>query len=200
MRPSALRESQRFDDLARLQQRANGAFIETLGGLDPARVDADFDRLFPLQPDGTRRSIAGLYDGMSMADGSRVHGIGAFIADGAALTPAEKAQLLAALLVISRFGEGIGFRFDNFYFFTPKNRLVMFAPTRPDRLLFYRRDAAATFGFAFEEMVQITLPAANPADAMRCTGLQHVLYDRSFRTWTTGCMTPAKIGGAYVGA
>lgn len=196
----AMRESQRFDDLARLQKLANESFGQALASVDRDRVAADFDRLFPLAADGTRRSIDALYDGYTLGDGSRVYGIGAFIADGAALDTAEKAQLLAALRVVSRYGEGIGFRFDNFYFFTPQNRLVMFAPTRTDRLTFYRRDAPPSFSFTFEEMVQITLPGANPGGAMRCTSLQHVLYDRSFRTWTTGCMTPATVDGRYVGA
>lgn len=196
----AMRESQRFDDLARLQQLANTAFGQALASIDPARVDADFDRLFPLAADGTRRSIDALYDGYTLGDGTRLYGIGAFIGDGRSLDSAEKAQLLAALRVVSRFGEGIGFRFDNFYFFTPKNRLVMFAPKRSDRLLFYRREAPPSFSFTFEEMVQITLPASNPTGTMRCTSLQHILYDRSFRTWTTGCMTPATVDGGYVGA
>jgi len=196
----AMRESQRFDDLARLQQLANVAFGQALASIDPARVDADFDRLFPLAADGTRRSIDALYDGYTLGDGTRLYGIGAFIGDGRSLDAAEKAQLLAALRVVSRFGEGIGFRFDNFYFFTPKNRLVMFAPKRSDRLMFYRREAPPSFSFTFEEMVQITLPASNPAGTMRCTSLQHILYDRSFRTWTTGCMTPATVDGGYVGA
>lgn len=196
----AMRESQRFDDLARLQKLANQSFGQALASIDRDRVAADFDRLFPLAADGTRRSIDALYDGYTLGDGSRVYGVGAFIADGAALDTAEKAQLLAALRVVSRYGEGIGFRFDNFYFFTPQNRLVMFAPKRTDRLTFYRRDAPPSFSFTFEEMVQITLPGANPGGAMRCTSLQHVLYDRSFRTWTTGCMTPATVDGRYVGA
>jgi hypothetical protein len=196
----AMRESQRFEDLARLQQLANAAFGQALAAIDPARVDADFDRLFPLAADGTRRSIDALYDGYTSGDGTRLYGIGAFIGDGRNLDSAEKAQLLAALRVVSRFGEGIGFRFDNFYFFTPKNRLVMFAPKRSDRLIFYRREAPPSFSFTFEEMVQITLPASNPTATMRCTSLQHILYDRSFRTWTTGCMTPATVDGGYVGA
>lgn len=196
----ATRESQRFDDLARLQQFANAAFGSALASIDPATVDAEFDRPFPLAADGTRRSIDALYDGYATGDGTRIYGIGAFIGDGANLSSREKAQLLAALRVVSRFGEGIGFRFDNFYFFTPNNRLVMFAPKRADRLVFYRRNAPPGFSFTFEEMVQITLPATNPKGVMRCTSLQHILYDRSFQTWTTGCMTPATVNGDYVGA
>jgi hypothetical protein len=41
--------------------------------------------------------------------------------------------------VVSHTGEAELNRYDNFYFFTPKTRLVMFGPKRPDKLMYYRR-------------------------------------------------------------
>ncbi|MEY2883760.1 MAG: hypothetical protein RL490_1484, partial [Pseudomonadota bacterium] len=86
------------------------------------------------------------------------------------------------------------------YFYTPQDRLIIFAPDRPDRLEFYRHKAPASFSFQKEEFADIVRPDRNPTRALRCTSLQRIVYDRSGRTWTTGCMTPVDLDGRHVGS
>jgi hypothetical protein len=199
----AARENARFARIAAAHRAAGKAYEVALDDAmrsDPAVVGALFDRLFPLAADGTRRSAPEVFDGLAVGPGDRAQGIGAFLANGAQIGAVERAQLLAAFQVVRRFGEGASADLDNFYFFTPSNRLLMYAPNRRDRLDFYRRTAPPGFSFAFEELVQITLPANNPDGVMRCTKLQPVIYDRAGTTWTTGCMTPVYHRGSFLGA
>lgn len=115
-------------------------------------------------------------------------------------TTTEKARLLATAEVVVNSGEALRSRFDNFYFFSPSNRMIMFTPDRPEKIKFYRDQAPRTFSFAETEMMQITLPENNPERRTRCTKLLPLLSDPSGKTLTTGCMTPIYINGEYVGA
>jgi hypothetical protein len=196
----ARRESRRFADIAALHDQANGAFAQSLRALDRGRAEAEFDRLFPLQPDGTRRSSDALFAGHATDDGHHVYGIGAFIADGRNLSRDEKAELMAALRVVSRFGDAVSFRFDNFFFYGPGNRAIVFSPKRPERLAFFRKHAPANFSIAFDDLGQIALPAVNPEGEMRCARPRRPLYDNRSSNWMISCLTPVRIDGAHVGA
>jgi HAMP domain len=199
----AARESERFAHIEAVGRAATQAYGFALAGAQrstPEQIDARFDTLFPLAEDGTRRSSDALFNGIMFSPGDDVRGIGAFMANGGGITLVEKQQLLAAFEIVRRFGPGSAADADNFYFFTPASRLIMYAPNREDRLDFYRRRAPASFSFGFEEIVQITLPANNREGEMRCTSLQRVMYDRGGQTWTTGCMSPVYVRGNFIGA
>jgi diguanylate cyclase (GGDEF)-like protein len=155
------------------------------------------ERLFPRHPDGTRRSAPALFDGGSTQFGY-VRGIGGFI--GQEPDAEERARLIAATRTIHMIGEGSRPELKSMSFYTPDNVLVMFAPDRPDKLLYYRKDAPASLDFRRREFLTITLPSENPDGRTRCTSLQPILYDTTGRTWTTGCMTPIYLSGRYVGA
>jgi signal transduction histidine kinase/ActR/RegA family two-component response regulator len=66
--------------------------------------------------------------------------------------------------------------------------------------MFYRHDAPADLSITNEEMAKVTLPAIDPERATRCTNLQHLIQDKTNERLFTGCMTPAYIGGRYVGS
>ena len=149
-------EDRLFSDLVKVHADATDALMRRIERLKAPGLDARFDHLYPLQADGTRRSDPGLFDGHAHGDSDYIYGMGAFLADGGNVTPDEKAFFVAAMQVTAMVGEAQHSRYDNFYLFTTDNRLVMFGPDRDDRLLYYRKEAPATFDFRKEEMTEIT--------------------------------------------
>lgn len=200
-----LRERRKVEE--RIYERISDAhaaaarmFNERLAGLDRNRSVAAFDRLFPLQADGTRRSAPVLYDGGRAADGATARGVGAFIANGAGLTRRDKAELYAAYTVLRDIGPTLLPRLDNIYFFTHSDRVIMFAPLREDRLRYYRIEAPSSFTFQHEEFAVISTHEANPDALTRCTGLRRLLSDPTGQRRSSGCMTPLEIDGRRLGA
>ncbi len=193
-------EDRRFTDLAGVHRAAAAALEQRMKGLTPAQASSLFDRYFPLQPDGTRRSRPDAFDGRMEETGDYIHGVGAFLADGRHVSAQDKALWVAAYQVTPHAGEVLRSDYDNFYFFAPNNRMVMFAPDRPDKLIFYRKTAPATLNFSREQMVEITRPSSNPARRIRCTTLQRLLQTNQGERLATACVTPVDIDGRQVGA
>lgn len=189
----------RFSNLSTLHKAAEEELGRRIHHLDPERVLPLADTYFPLLPDGTRRSPPKYFDGMSTG-GGYVYGLGAFISRAEATPPDEMRALVAAFGVVSDFGQAARREYDNFYFFTPSTRLVMYGPDRPDRLMFYRHDAPADLSIAKEEMAQITLPGRDPERATRCTNLQRLVQDTKGDRLATACLTPVYVDGRYVGS
>lgn len=187
--------SARFREIENAERKAADLMASTLGALSPD--PALFTNLFPAQSDGTRRSSDALWTGT--ASGTSPRGYGAFISDEN-ISADRRNTLLAAFATLRVMAEGLPQKIDNLYFFSPDNDLLMYAPNRPDNLQFYRKDAPADLAFQDEEFSIITRPQTNPAGVMRCTSLQPILYDEERKTWTTGCMTPVRAGGAHIGA
>ncbi|MDR3509595.1 MAG: ATP-binding protein [Caulobacteraceae bacterium] len=190
----------RFRTLRVLQTSAASDLIRRAESLSPRTADALIEEHYPKQADGTRRSRAIDFDGNALSDGEYIYGMGAFLGHADQLKGDEKAAMAAAFDVVSDFGRVSRKGYDNFYFFTPATRVVMFAPDRPDRLMFYRHDAPANLDVSHEEMVRLTMPGVNPGGATRCTNLQRLVQDTSGRRLATGCMTPVYIHGRFVGA
>ena len=193
-------EDHRFSNLVATHRAAAEAVEVRARSLTPAQAAARFDRYFPLQADGTRRTVPSAFDGDWRPDGDFVYGMGAFLADGRAMGPGEKALWVSAFEVVSHTGETLKGEYDNFYFFTPQNRMVMFGPNRPDRLMFYRHDAPASLDFSGEQMVQLTRPTANPERRTRCTNLQRLIQVNRGDRLATACVTPMDVAGRHVGA
>ena len=196
----ANQEERRFTDLAMLHRDAGAAMKVRMAKLSDSETDRLFNQFFPLKADGTRRSRDSAFDGEALPNGDYLYGVGAFIRDGASVPMLEKKALVAAYQVAPHFGEAAVTRYDNFYFFTPGTRLVMFAPGRPDRLMFYRHNAPPTLDISGEEMSKITGMALNPARDIRCTSLQRLLQDNAGERLATGCMTPVDVEGRHLGA
>ena len=78
----ANQEERRFTDLAAAQRDAGQALRLRMARLDDAEVNRLFEQVFPLQPDGTRRSRDQAFDGQEADDGDYVYGVGAYIRDG----------------------------------------------------------------------------------------------------------------------
>ncbi len=193
-------EERVFEDIRDVQSSAQRLYEQRLKTIDQRAALRAFETLFPVQGDGSRRSVDMLFDGGRAADGVNVFGVGSFMANGARMTPEEKLELYAAYLVLRDIGPIILPRLDNLYFFTPDNRMVMFAPNREDRLSFYRREAPATFAFQHEEFAVISTTSANPAALTRCTGLRRFITDPTGQRLSSACMTPQDIDGRRIGA
>ena len=190
----------RFTNLESMHKSAVRELQARVNNLSVADVNRLMDVYYPLQPDGTRRSRPKDFDGDTAVSGERVYGMGAFVPHPGDLTQREKAVLVAAFPLVSSFGQAEHASYDNFYFFTPGTRLAMFGPDRPDHLMFYRHDAPADLDISKEDMAKITLPAADPQRATRCTALQRLIQNTHGERLATGCLTPAYVDGRYVGS
>ncbi len=192
-------EDRLFSDLVKVHDAAAKALTRRLEKDDPAQDLARFNALFPDHGDGTRRSAPGLFDGARIGE-RYIYGIGAYLPNAAALTAADKALFVSALDVVAATGEAQLRHYDNFYFFTPDSRLVMFGPHRADKLRFYRRDAPPDLSVAGEEMTLLTLPENNPERTIKCTKLRRLISDPTGRRLTVACLTPFYLKNRFVGA
>ncbi len=190
----------RFSHLSDHHRAASEELSRRMAALDPATADRLLEAHFPLQADGTRRTRPADFDGRQTSEGAYVYGVGGFLRDAKSLTVEEKTALVAAYGVVADFGQSMHADYDNFYFFTPKTRLVMFGPDRPDRLMFYRHDAPADLDVSGEEMAKITLPRNDPLRQTRCTNLQRLIQDNHGERLATGCLTPVYVSGRFVGS
>jgi len=188
-----------FEQLRVKHNAATAALVERYDHMDAASAARTFDRYFPLQPDGTRRSAPALSQGLTQAEGDRLYGMTTFIANGADVSADDKRLLLATAYVVRASGEADRGFFDNFYFATPSNRMVMFAPDHPEKIDFYGRLAQADLNLAKMDLVRMSLPANNPAGVTGCTKLTPLLTDQTHRTMVSACVTPVYLHGRYVG-
>jgi signal transduction histidine kinase/ActR/RegA family two-component response regulator len=190
----------RFTNLTDLHRAAAQELQRRVAHLTPAEIDRLTDTYFPAKGDGTRRSRAEFFDGHKTASGRWIYGMGAFIGREGELTPRDRAVLVSAFSVVSDFGQAAHADYDNFYFFMPETRVLVFGPDRPDHLMFYRSEAPADLDVGKEEMAHITLPDADPSRATRCTSLQRLIQVKHGERLATGCLTPAYVNGRYVGS
>ena len=188
-----------FYNLSTLHKAAGEELERRVNHLPDGDVARMADAYFPLLADGTRRSRPEYFNGV-MKDGDYTYGLGAFVSHAQATPPEEMKALVAAFKLVSDFGQAARRDYDNFYFFTPATRLVMYGPDRPDHLMYYRHDAPADMSIAAEEMARVTLPQFDPERATRCTNLQRLIQDKVGKRLATACLTPAYVNGRYVGA
>ncbi|MES2894690.1 MAG: ATP-binding protein [Pseudomonadota bacterium] len=190
----------RFSNLENLHKAAATELERRVKRLPPAEIDRLAETYYPMRADGTRRSRPEYFDGHTSPTGEVTYGMGAFISRGADIPWLEKAALVSAFEIVSDFGQAAHSEYDNFYFFTPSTRLVMFGPDRQDKLMFYRQEAPADLDISKEEMSKIVLPQNNPERATRCTNLQRLIQNAQGERLATGCLTPAYVDGKFVGA
>ncbi|MBS0334977.1 MAG: response regulator [Proteobacteria bacterium] len=194
-------EEELFDTLRAKQAAASEALYRRLKLMRPGpEIDRQFDAWFPDHGDGTRRSRDSLYEGQQTADGDAIYGVGAYLGHADDITPDEKRVLTAATLVVNRVGESDLAKFENFFFLAPKDRLILFAPHRAERLEFFRHTAPGGVDFDHTEQGSYPLPLNDLDRRMRCTPLSPLLQDKSGSTLITGCVSPVYVDGRYVGA
>lgn len=188
----------RFERIKRIQLRARELFAAERATLDTATARRLLDQLYPLRPDGTRRSTDAMFEGGGGPLGL-TQGMAAFIPAGIARDPEAVRDLIAATRAVRALAEGSRSELESLYYFTPDNAIVIFGPQREDRLAFYRQTAPATLDFQDREFAKVSAPVANPARVMLCTSLQPLIAFKQKQVWTTGCMTPVDRNGRYIG-
>jgi signal transduction histidine kinase/CheY-like chemotaxis protein len=188
-----------FSNLTTLHKAAGEELQRRINNLPDADVNRLADSYFPLQADGTRRSRPEFFDGVRKG-ADYTYGMGVFIGHLEDAGPGDLKTLVAAFPLVSAFGQAARHDYDNFYFFTPATRLVMYGPDRPDHLMFYRHDAPANLDIASEEMARLTLPSLDPDRVTRCTNLSRLVQDNVGKRLATACVTPVYVNGRYVGA
>lgn len=200
IRERALRTTAMFDEIRDAHVTAIEALDRRMATLDDAVVEREFDRLFPLAEDGTRRSIDALFDGYADGSGDYRFGVGAFIGPQDEVPLERKRLLLASYYVVDRGGEMLGQRIRNLYLFTPDDELVISASARPDRLAFYRREAPADFSISSAPFAALVLPESNPEGRFVCDELSQAVFVQNRESLTTGCFTPVRVDGIHLGA
>ncbi len=192
-------ESRSFRSFSDRDRAASEEIVSSVRRMDDKVAEREFNRLFPLQKDGTRRSQDALFDGGRTAQNEKVFGVAAFIHDGAHVTLEQKKYLVAAVDVVFDYGRSGMILSDNYYFFTPRQDVVIFGPNRPDKLMFYRKLAPATLSLADQDISKLTLQSVNPARVTMCTGLRRIVYQSTARRLQAGCVTPLDVDGVHVG-
>ncbi|MBE7220601.1 MAG: hypothetical protein INR64_19195, partial [Caulobacteraceae bacterium] len=191
--------SRRFSALSEVHRQAIAELERQAGQLTPAQAHRMFEARYAAQADGTRRSRDADFDGRWTDDGDYVRGMGAFLSPRLS-TPLEETALAAAFNVVHHFGQGMHSSWDNFYFATPNNKMVMYAPDRPDHLQFYRHTAPADLDFSGEQLMKVISPALDPDRRTRCTSLQRMIQEPRGKRLGAACLTPVYLQGRYVGA
>ena len=156
------------------------------------------DEIFVPAADGAAHTRDELWSGELTAGAIRLSGVGGYLAPPQP-TGERRAAILAAFETLRQMTNGLPSEIESLYFFSPANDLLIYAPRRPDELMFYRT-ATADFDFQNAEFSRITSPEENPEGELSCTSLQTPLYDDSGDSWTTGCMLPIRIGERHLGA
>ena len=133
-------EQAMFEQVRGKHLSATTALAERYDNTDPKQAVRDFDRLFPSQADGTRRSVPELATGLTLG-GERLYGLTAFLGHGGDFTAEDKRLIMAITYVVRSSGEADRAGFDNFYFAAPQSRIVMFAPDHPEKISVYNHDA-----------------------------------------------------------
>ncbi len=150
--------------------------------------DVGFSRLFQAWPDGTYRIPQSGFDGIERGDGSLSHDVSGFIGQNAPMNdPAFRTRTAMAYWVISRFAEGWGNRFPNFYVTMPENAVIGYWPGLPWGL-----QAAADFDITKEEWYTVANPENLKGRESVWTGSY---FDETVREWMVSCITPVDIDG-----
>ncbi|WP_203291439.1 cache domain-containing protein [Maricaulis parjimensis] len=200
IRVRADREQNLFDEARTYIEAAEQSFLRRLEQISPEQAEAEFNRFFPEFGDGTRRSVDALFDGTLLASGDYVFGVGAFLADSETMTVEDQRRYLAAFHTVRAVGEAHLGTFSSLYYFTPDRRVLMFAPQREDRLMFYRREAPADFQLQADEDPRLFSLVTNPNSDMQCTRLSRFVYNDSGERSATACRMPMREGETLLGA
>lgn len=160
----------------------------------------DFDEIFYDHGDGSYRTRPELFDGILLSNGRYASGTGGILPAGILLDDAKKHFLENAFNVVLQAGSAHYPEFLSYYFFTANGELIIRAPDREDKLLFYRRDAPANFSLEGLEIARVISPELNPNGEFRCTSLQPIASAPATNGWTTGCHLPFYWKGKQYGA
>jgi two-component system NtrC family sensor kinase len=133
-----------------------------------------FQQYFEQKPDGTYRNKKG-YDGTKMA--------GLFLPPHYDLTDQKRSLIIYLKDLAETLGPAYRSNFQDTYFTTPENAMVIFWPEVPNWTMEMKPD----FKITTEEYVWIASKKHNPKRQMVWTGL---FYDQVAKVWMTSAETP----------
>ncbi len=188
-----------FEEAQIVQETAANQFRQHYADLDQTTVDEIFYDRFPVFDEGSRRSRDEDFDGRRTESGHLIYGFGAFLG-ATEFSERERRETVAAYLAITSVGPGVSGLYESLYFNDDGDRLVIFAPSRDDRLDFYRRNAPSDFEFSERRFVAVVQPANNPSGRFTCTSLSSLMYRAAEREMTIGCHLPLRQVGRQIGA
>lgn len=179
----AERESVVFDLARKNHELLRGEVLKQLAkGTDPRKVTR-FDALLTRYPDGTIRNRKGLYDGAVNA--------GVFIPPGHPVTPEFKSFIVTLMELTEVFGKTFRANFQDTYFTTPENVMVILWPESPNWTL----EMKADFDMTREEYVWVADAKHNPERKTVWTGL---FFDKVASTWMSSGETPIYLGDRQI--
>ncbi len=137
-----------------------------------------FEHLFRQLPDGTIRNKKELYDG--------TNSVGVFIPPGVKITDELKHRVIALVDLADSYGRAFRSQFQDTYFITSENIMVLFWPEVPN----WTMEMAADFNMLKEEYGWVADKAHNPERTSKWTG---AFYDIVGKTWMASIETPIDI-------
>lgn len=180
----------RFDEIAGAHVAAHNLQSFWRENLSQADVDDQFAAAFEKQADGTWRSRDLLFEGTHNQVLGHVGGIAAFIAP-MPIDASRKRELVSALASIIALAPGQRHVLESLWYVSSQGDIVIFAPDREDKLVFYRRVAPADTDFTELPFIKAVMPDRNPEGRTLCTNLNRAVYDATGDTLITSCQTPA---------
>jgi signal transduction histidine kinase len=182
-RERAERESVVFDLARKNHELLRDEVLRQLArGTDPRKVSR-FDALLTRYPDGTIRNRKEIYDGKVNA--------GVFIPPHHPITPAFKSFIVTLMEVTEVYGKTFRANFQDTYFTTPENVMVILWPEAPN----WTMEMAADFDMTKEEYVWVADAKHNPGRKTVWTGL---FYDKVGATWMSSGETPIYQGDRHL--
>lgn len=156
-----------------LKQETIARFSKKISKIELLR----FDKLLRHYPDGTVRNRKELYDGTQSA--------GVFIPPGVQITDELKHRVLAMMDLVETYGKAYRNRFQDTYFTTSENIIVLYWPEVPNWTMEMKSD----FNMLAEEYVWVADKKHNPERKSVWTG---AFYDKVGKTWMTSLETPVE--------
>jgi len=160
------------------------ALEERIRALRPEDVDARFDSLFALRPDGTIRNRRELFDGTRMP--------GVFIPRDVKADADFRRRLLASYDVTLQYAPAFHVRFATTGVILPEGAVVGYWPEGAN----YFQDLEPTFSLKDFEYFSLGLPANNPRRESAWTSIYE---DPPTQTWMVTVATPLDVDGRHVG-
>jgi signal transduction histidine kinase len=180
----SLRESFVFEQAIKNHDHIKNLIINYLNNNDRRKtLSKDFKKHYEKWPDGTYRNIKKDYDGTKMA--------GLFIPPNYKLTNSKKELILFLKEIAETLGPAYRSNFQDTYFTTPENMMVIFWPEVPN----WTMDMHKNFKMTEEEYVWIADSKHNPKREMVWTGL---FYDKVGKIWMSSAETPVYKGNEHL--
>ena len=154
--------------------------LQTAGDRDP---QPEFDQLFKRSPDGVIRNRPENFDGTRQA--------GVYIDKTLPITPEIRRRVLIFNELANTYGPAWHNRFQDTYFTTPENIMVLYWPEQST----WAQDAKADLYMPHEEYFRVSDQQHNPERQTVWTGLY---YDKVSASWLITCATPIDIAGKHI--